>query len=240
MEGQILGREALKLLDNILLETNDLHKQRLAETKCNPLIHTHWLFLSKHLLHIRILGEQVLDANDRLAITLARLGSRSMLESYFQIAATHKRPMFPAEKMVYDLEDNLRRSKESLEKEMHDRISKQVQEIRLAHNITGVLKWSVFETAQLGGNENRYRIDYMILSNYSHATAGVMLILDPQKNDGLILETALQTMVCSTGLCLQMMPTKSRKSHSENVNSLLKRFLKLRKENYFRDKYLLS
>ncbi|HEY5915262.1 MAG TPA: hypothetical protein VJA21_32105 [Verrucomicrobiae bacterium] len=164
---------------------------------------------------------------------------RSMLESLFNLVAAVKHTPFAAEKVCWEIEDEIKRIGKWLDSGADlDGTIAELQnlagKLRRAHGITKTLNWTTLDCAMAAKLDQHYRTEYFLFSKNVHATQSGMISSEAEIGRGHVLQAICFVLVCAAGHIAQLIHTKDPQTHVDNGTQLLQRLCDLVRTGVFR------
>lgn len=196
-------------------------------------------FAYRHGLTILRLAEDAIHLEAEQRNHSSPLVVRSMLESLFNLVASVKNPQFAAEKVCWEINDEIRRIKKWLNDGNElDETVKQLLEVanrlRKDYGITAEPDWSTLNCAKAAELEQHYRTDYFLFSKKVHSTTSGMISADAQLGRGYTLKTISFVLICSSVYLVQLVKTKTPQKHIDEGTKLLNDLTRLIGDGAFR------
>jgi hypothetical protein len=196
-------------------------------------------FVYRHGLTILRLAEDAIHLEGERKCHSSPIVVRSMLESLFNLVAGVKHPAFAAEKICWEIEDEIKRIGKWLN--CGADLSGTVRELqslsgtlRTAHGITKIRNWTTLDCAMAAELDQHYRTEYFLFSKKVHATQSGMISSEAEVGRGHILQTICFVLVCAAVHIAQLIQTKTPQKHVDNGTQLLQRLCDLVRVGVFR------
>lgn len=185
-------------------------------------------FIYRHARHILHLSKDVFELETRRAAYASGIIVRAMLEGLFNLVAAVKQPQFAAEKVVWEIEDEIMRIRKWLGTDSENLESaKQLEEfgasLRKQFPIPSRMNWKTVECANAAELGQQYRSEYFVLSKRSHAMTSVMIGTEKQFGRGYVLQTAIYILISAAGHLVQVLPTATPQKHVDSAAELVSR-----------------
>jgi hypothetical protein len=197
-------------------------------------------FVYRHGLTILRLAEDAIYLEAERKCHSSPLVVRSMLESLFNLVAGVKNPNFAAEKVCWEIEDEVKRiGKWANKRPDMDETVKELQnlarKVRKDHGITTTRNLTTLDCANAAGLDQQYRMEYFLFSKKVHATTSGMISAEAQIGRGHIMETVCFVLVCASGHIIQLIHTKTPQDHIGRAARLLESLTELSGAGAFRE-----
>lgn len=201
-------------------------------------------FVYRHAITIKRLGEDVIHLEADGRHYSSAIIVRSMLECLFNLVAAVENVNFAAEKLVWEVENEVKNLLKWIEVEHDDEpnFAETINELeslssalRQKQSISSPLNWNVFECAKAAGLVGNYRREYFMYSRVVHATASGIIGREQEIGRGHILKTVLFALIYATGTVVQVIPTKNPQSHIDAAAKLTGKLITLIDSGSFGD-----
>jgi hypothetical protein len=200
-------------------------------------------FVYRHAVTIQRLAEDVMRLEADGHHYSSAIIVRSILECLFNLVAAVKEPRFAVEKLVWEVEDEMKKIRKWISTTGEDGVGFEEtitnlettsSFLRQKHNISGTLNWNAFECAKKADLVDEYRREYFIYSKAVHATASGIISREQKVGRGHIRQTVLMALLHASGYMVQVVPTKSPQKHIDATADLIEKLTALINMDYFR------
>lgn len=230
-----LAESSLNLLNDILEQ---------ACTKIDaPDLRTSFIY--RHARNIATLADDVFELESLGRISASRIVVRSMIESLFSLVAAVKNPSFAAEKVVAEIEDELKRLKKieraspSNEhadlKEAERMLTGFLAQMREMHSVCTHREWNAYQTAEEAQLGWHYLHQYFLFSKYVHSTTSGIISGEEQLSRGQTFQTALFVLLAAAGHVPQQIETDTPQAHLDEAARLMNLTIDLIESGAFQD-----
>jgi hypothetical protein len=196
-------------------------------------------FVYRHGLTILHLAEDAIHLEAERKCHSSPLVVRSMLESLFNLVAGVKDPKFAAEKVCWEIEDEVKRIQKWMNNgDELDETIKQLQglarTIKKDHGISSNRSWTTLDCAKAADLDKHYRTDYFLFSKKVHSTTSGMISAEAEFGRGYILRTISFVLLCASVHLVQLIQTKTSQKHVDSGTTLLEDLARLIGDGAFR------
>lgn len=180
-------------------------------------------FIYRHAQTILRLSEDVFHLEADQRCYSSAIVVRVMVESLFNLAAAVKDPRFAAEKVIWELDDEVNRMRKWIAgcEDTVAQLEAFSKSLRHNHGVTSVRKLNTLECATIADLEEQYRHDYFVFSQNVHATNAGILGAENGITRGQVIQSVVQILITSAVEMIQILPSRQPQRHMQKATNLL-------------------
>jgi hypothetical protein len=197
-------------------------------------------FVYRHGLTILRLGEDAIHLEAERKCHSSPIVVRSMLESLFNLVAGVKHANFAAEKVCWEIEEEVKRITKwlkpgaSLNETIAD-LQNLGRTLKKTHGISNVRCWNTLNCAAAAELDQQYRTEYFLFSKKVHATQSGMISAEAEVGRGQVLQAICFVLICAAVHIVQLIRTNKPQEHIVHGTDLLEELNTLTRSGFFRD-----